>query len=78
MKVINQIFMKIITIKSLLWLIISNLIMIDFVIFDNPNKVNSILSDKSLIFDIEILIIMSTCKPVSRIYEGEDEFWLYG
>lgn len=46
-----------------------------FVIFDNPLiKVNSFLSDKSLPFDIEILDYYVNCKPVSRIYQGGDEF----
>ena len=46
-----------------------------FIVFDNPLlKVNNILSDNSIPFEIEILDYYINCKPVSRIYEGGSEF----
>ena len=46
-----------------------------FIIFDNPLlKVNNVLTEQTIPFDIQILDYFVNCKPVARIYEGGSEF----
>ena len=47
----------------------------NFTVFGDPLLVkNNILSHKSIPFKVEILDYYVNCKPVSRIYEGREEF----
>ena len=46
-----------------------------FTVFESPLlKKNNILSHESIPFQIELLDFFINCKPVSRIYEGTEEF----